>query len=92
MIDSHCHLDHEPLFNDLDEVLSRSKKKGITKLLTISTTLKSFDKIVNMVNLNPIIYGTFGIHPHESSSDIVSKDIIIKNVRDNEKIIFKKYY
>ena len=87
MIDSHCHLDHEPLFNDLDEVLSRSKKKGITKLLTISTTLKSFDKIVNMVNLNPIIYGTFGIHPHESSSDIVSKDIIIKNVRDNEKII-----
>ena len=26
MIDSHCHLDHEPLFTNLDEILNRSKK------------------------------------------------------------------
>ena len=29
MIDSHCHLDHEPLFGNLDEVLKRSKNVGI---------------------------------------------------------------
>ena len=32
MIDSHCHLDHEPLLSDLDNVLKRSKKVGIEKL------------------------------------------------------------
>ena len=34
MIDSHCHLDHEPLFSDLNQMLlSRSKEIGIKKLL-----------------------------------------------------------
>ena len=26
MIDSHCHLDHEPLISNLGEVINRSKK------------------------------------------------------------------
>ena len=87
MIDSHCHLDHEPLFNNLQSIIDRSKKNGITKLLTISTTFESFKKIIDIVKVDPIIFGTFGIHPHESSTDIASKDVIIKNINENEKII-----
>ena len=29
MIDSHCHLDHEPLLSDLANVIQRSKEVGI---------------------------------------------------------------
>ena len=42
MIDSHCHLDHEPLFSNINEVIRRSKEIGVNKILTISTNLKSF--------------------------------------------------
>jgi len=87
MIDSHCHLDHEPLFNQLDDVLSRSKKSGITKLLTICTTLDSFKKILSIVEVDAMIYGTFGIHPHESATDIITKNMIIKEINKNKKII-----
>ena len=45
MIDSHCHLDHEPLLSDLNNVIKRSKDSGIKKLLTISTSFESFDRI-----------------------------------------------
>ena len=45
MIDSHCHLDHEYLLSDLPNVIKRSKEIGIEKLLTISTSFKSFSKI-----------------------------------------------
>ena len=45
MIDSHCHLDHEPLLENLNEVIKRSKEVGISKLLTICTTPESFDRI-----------------------------------------------
>ena len=34
MIDSHCHLDHEPLLSDLINVIKRSKEVGIKKILT----------------------------------------------------------
>ena len=35
MIDSHCHLDHETLLDNLNDIIKRSKDIGITKLLTI---------------------------------------------------------
>ena len=84
MIDSHCHLDHEPLLSDLDNVIKRSKDIGIEKLLTISTSFESFSKIRKIVNKDKMIYGTFGIHPHESNNNIISSDIIIKNLRKSK--------
>ena len=87
MIDSHCHLDHEPLFNNLDEVIERSKNVGIEKILTICTTLKSFENIIKIIKRDNIIYGTFGIHPHETSNDIVKKNEIIEQINKYTKII-----
>ncbi|MFL2902059.1 MAG: TatD family hydrolase [Candidatus Pelagibacter sp.] len=87
MIDSHCHLDHEPLFNDLENILKRSKEVGIEKLLTICTTFESFIKIKQLVKKDDIIYGTYGIHPHEAKNDKVTKKLIIDEINANEKII-----
>ena len=87
MIDSHCHLDHEPLLSDLTNVIQRSKDVGIKKLLTISTSFESFSRIKDLIKIDQMIYGTIGIHPHESSKDIITSDEIIKNLKENEKII-----
>ncbi len=87
MIDSHCHLDHEPLFNDLDQIIKRSKDIGIEKLLTICTTLESFEKIKKIVKRDKIIYGTYGIHPHEAKNDKITPKLIIDEINNNEKII-----
>ena len=87
MIDSHCHLDYEPLLSDLTNVIIRSKKVGIKKLLTISTSLESFSRVKELVNKDEMIYGTIGIHPHESSKDLIKSELIIKKLHENEKII-----
>ena len=87
MIDSHCHLDHEPMFSDLKNVLTRSKESGVEKILSICTTKDSFHKIIEIIKIDPIIYGTYGIHPHEANTDLVTKEEIIKNVSSNKKII-----
>lgn len=87
MIDSHCHLDREPLINNFEEVMQRAKSVGIEKILTICTTNKNFSEIENLVKKDQIIYGTFGIHPHEANTNSISKDQIIKNVSKNHKII-----
>ena len=87
MIDSHCHLDHEPMFSDLKNIILRSKESGVKKILSICTTKDSFKKITDIVEFDTMIYGTCGIHPHETSKDIVTKEEIIKNVKNNKKII-----
>ena len=87
MIDSHCHLDHEPLLSDLTNVIKRSKEIGINKLLTISTSFESFDRIKTIIQKDEMIYGTIGIHPHETNKNKITSDMIIKNITENDKII-----
>ena len=87
MIDSHCHLDHEPLISDLSNIIKRSKDVGIKKLLTISTSIDSFQKIKDIVEIDEMIYGTIGIHPHESNKNQVTSDYIVKQYKENPKII-----
>ena len=87
MIDSHCHLDHEPLLSDLSNIIKRSKNVGIKKLLTISTSLESFTRVKNIINKDDIIFGTIGIHPHETNQNLVSSKTIVKNFNENIKII-----
>ena len=84
MIDSHCHLDHEPLLSDLANVIQRSKEVGIEKLLTISTSFESFSRVKNLINKDEMIYGTIGIHPHESSTDIITSKQIIESLNEND--------
>ena len=87
MIDSHCHLDHEPLLSNINDIINRSKKVGITKLLTICTTLQSFETIKKLVLVDKIIFGTFGIHPHETEDNTVDSIDIIKKIKNEKKII-----
>ncbi len=87
MIDSHCHLDHEPLISDLNNVIKRSKEVGIKKLLTISTSLESFSRIKEIITKDEIIYGTIGIHPHETETNSIKSDQIVKSLQENKKII-----
>ena len=87
MIDSHCHLDHEPLLSDLKNVIQRSKEIGIKKLLTISTSIESFSRVKEIVNKDDIIFGTIGIHPHETDNNNVDAEFFKKNLNENKKII-----
>ena len=88
MIDSHCHLDHEPMFSDLENVIIRSKESGVEKILSICTTNDSFKKILEIVKFDPIIYGTFGIHPHETSKYTgLDSNFISDTIKNNKKII-----
>tara|TARA_A100001035_G_C27749828_1_gene485862 strand:- start:698 stop:1462 length:765 start_codon:yes stop_codon:yes gene_type:complete len=87
MIDSHCHLDVEPLYENINDIILRSKNVGISKLLTICTNLESFENIKKLINIDTMIYGTFGIHPHDADKYLISKLKIIENAKYSKKII-----
>ena len=88
IIDSHCHLDYPSLYDQLDDVIIRATRNKVKFLLTICTTLKSFEKIKLIINKYKNIYGTFGIHPHETKNftNIDSK-FISDLKKKNKKII-----
>ncbi len=88
IIDSHCHLDYPVLYDDLDKVVTRALSNNVKLLLSICTNLESFEKIKKIVKKYENIYGTFGIHPHESKKYININSKFISDVKKkNKKII-----
>ena len=88
IVDSHCHLDYPNLYDELDDVIKRAEYNQVKYLLTICTTLESFEKIKLIINKYKNIYGTFGIHPHETKKfKEVDSKFILNLKKKNKKII-----
>ena len=86
--DSHCHLDYSHLYDQLDDVIKRAEHDKVKYLLTVCTTLESFERIKLIINKYENIYGTFGIHPHETKKFInVDKEFILNYKKQYKKII-----
>ena len=77
IIDSHCHLDYEPLVDNIDQVLLNAKKNNIENLLTIGTSLESSKKVLDIVNKYPNVYGAVGIHPNSTTGNLEKLDDIL---------------
>ena len=88
IIDSHCHLDFPDLYKELDNVIKRANESQVKYLLTICTTLKSFSTIQLIINKYKNVYGTFGIHPHETDKHKeIDAQFIIDSAKKNKKVI-----
>jgi TatD DNase family protein len=67
LIDTHAHLDFPDFADDLEEVLKRAKEAGVTRLITIGTTVESSLSAVRLADRHPEIYAAVGIHPNHAS-------------------------
>lgn len=87
IIDSHCHLDYDPLVNNIDQVLLNAKKNNILKLLTIGTGLESSKKVLEIVEQYENIYGAIGIHPNSTTNNLDDLNQLINIKKRSKKII-----
>lgn len=65
IFDTHCHLNHEDLYNRLDEVLESAKKVGVEKILVVGWDKASSLKAIELAERYEFIYAAIGFHPTE---------------------------
>jgi len=88
IIDSHCHLEYEPIISNISDVIQRALENDVKYLLSISTTNESYTHILRIVEKYKNVYGTYGIHPHETKDyKYLNKDEIIKKINLSKKVI-----
>ena len=71
--ETHCHLD---MLKDisLNDLRSSLDQMGISRLITIATSNKNFERVNEIQRLSDKIFFTLGTHPHEAK-DFVSEDL-----------------
>ena len=87
IIDSHCHLDYEPLINNIDQVLLNARNNNVINLLTIGTSLESSKKVLDIVNKYSNVYGAIGIHPNSTTNNLNNLNELLSIKKKNKKII-----
>ena len=63
IIDTHCHLNDEALYKDLDNVISRAQKVGVEKMVVIGWDEASSKLAIKLAEQYDFIYAVIGFHP-----------------------------
>ncbi len=66
-IDTHCHLNYAPLWENIDRVLDEAAAVGVGKILCIGTDIESSQKALRLAEKYPQIYAAAGVHPNDSA-------------------------
>ncbi len=87
IIDSHCHLDYEPLISDINKIILNAKKNNVTNLLTIGTSLESSKRVLEIVEKYENVYGAIGIHPNSTTNNLSDLNELVDIKKKSKKII-----
>ena len=86
IVDSHCHLNDDRLYNNIEDVLERAEQANVKTLQTICTRRGDFPVIKTLAEQYHHVYCSFGIHPHHVDDDYV-EEAEIKEVCQYSKVI-----
>ncbi|MGI9413837.1 MAG: TatD family hydrolase [Hyphomicrobiales bacterium] len=82
IVDSHCHLDFPQFADELDAVVTRAHDAGVGLMVTISTRVHEFDRILAIAERFDSIYCSVGTHPHNAAQEPdVTVDHLVKIAR-----------
>lgn len=64
--DTHAHLDYPDYANDLPEIIARAQAVGISKIISIGTSLESSERAIRLAEKYSSVYSAVGWHPTEA--------------------------
>ena len=65
LIDSHCHIPHKNYTKTPAQLIEDAHNNGVTKLVTIGTSIKDNDKVIETAEKYSNVYAAIGIYPHD---------------------------
>ena len=87
LVDSHCHLNYEGLYERLDEVIANANTANVKILQTISTKMADISQIKEISHKHKNVYYSVGVHPlHVHEEELVSSEELVRLVSNDEKI------
>jgi TatD DNase family protein len=63
LIETHAHLDYPDFAADFDDVLRRATEAGVTRIITIGTSLASSRRAIELAEKHSNIFAVIGVHP-----------------------------
>ena len=85
--DTHAHLDYPEYAGDLGEVISRAQAAGITKAISIGTSLESSRRAIQLAERFPNIFAAIGWHPSEAEKAPEDLQAALRELAKHPKVV-----
>jgi TatD DNase family protein len=75
LTDTHAHLDYPEFEPDFSEMLARAEAAGVTRIISIGTSIESSRRAVALAEKYPQVFAVIGVHPTsalEADEDIIT--------------------
>lgn len=87
LIDTHCHLDYEPLAAGVEAVLARARAAGVRECVSIGTTVEASRANVALAQRHPMIHAAVGVHPNEAETVTDQALAEIETLADDPRVV-----
>ncbi|MEY2499845.1 MAG: TatD DNase family protein [Verrucomicrobiota bacterium] len=87
LIETHAHLDYPDFAPDFDNVLGRATDAGVTRIVTIGTSIESSQRAVALAEKYPNVFAVIGVHPtyvEESGEDVITP---LRELAQNRRVV-----
>lgn len=87
LVDSHCHLDFDDFDTEREAIIARAAEAGVGLMVTISTRVKKFDRVLTIAEAHSQVFCSVGTHPHNADEelDITAEDLV--RLSRHEKVV-----
>jgi TatD DNase family protein len=87
LTETHAHLDFPQLAADLPGVLARAAEAGVTRVISIGTSLESSRRAVAMAEQYPNVWATVGIHPTNVDAQSDAQLGALRELAQNRRVV-----
>ena len=87
LIETHAHLDYPDFASDFEDVLRRATDAGVTRIVTIGTSIESSHRVVDLAQKYPNVFAVIGVHPTyaaEAQEDVMTP---LRDLAKNARVV-----
>ncbi len=84
IVDSHCHINFEPLAEDIPGLIARAAENDVQSMLCVAVTLEEFPEVLALAENHPNIHASVGVHPNVTDGEDPSVDRLVELGRHDE--------
>ena len=65
LVDSHCHINFDPLAAQVADVLKNAAQQGVGHMLCVAVNLEAFPEVRALAHAHANVFASVGVHPNE---------------------------
>lgn len=65
LVDSHCHINFDPLAQQVEQVIARARENGVNRMLCVSVNMEDYPQVLDLAIRFDNVFASVGVHPNE---------------------------